>query len=59
MDFRFNLLRDVQKIEWQGEAPWFREVQDGLSWFGYCKTPKCKAYKKLFTSNRGYGFFKL
>jgi hypothetical protein len=60
MDFRFNQLRDVKKVEWKREdVPWFCEVQDGFSWYGYCLNKKCEAYQKLFVVNRGYGIFKL
>lgn len=59
MDFKFNRLRDVKKVEWSGESPWYCEVQDGLSWFGYCRNGECTALKKLFVVNRGYGIFKL
>ena len=59
MDFRFNQLRQVKKVQWKEEAPWYCEVQDGLSWFGYCHNKQCKAFKNLFTVNRGYGIFKL
>ena len=59
MDFRFNQLRQVMKVQCQEEAPWFREVQDGLNWFAYCVNSKCKAFKQLVVSNRGFGIFKL
>ena len=45
MDFRFNQLRQVKKVNWKENAPWFCEVQDGLSWFGYCLKSDCKAFK--------------
>ena len=41
IDFRFNLLRNVKKVNWKVEAPWYREVHDGLNWFGYCKNRAC------------------
>lgn len=59
IDFRFNLLRNVKKVNWKIEAPWYREVHDGLNWFGYCKNRKCQANNELFVVNRGYGIFKL
>jgi hypothetical protein len=59
MDFQFNRLRDVKKVDWKDESPWYCEVQDGLSWFGYCFNEACKAKKQLFVVNRGYGIFKL
>lgn len=59
MDFRFNCLRDVKKVQWKEGSPWYREVQDGLSWFGYCLNNECSAFRHLFVVNRGYGIFKL
>lgn len=59
MDFRFNCLRDVKKVHWKAGSPWYCEVQDGLSWFGYCLNTDCSALKQLFVVNRGYGIFKL
>ena len=59
MDFQFNRLRDVKKVDWKDESPWYCEVQDGLSWFGYCFNEACKAKKQLFVVHRGYGIFKL
>lgn len=47
------------KVQWQEEAPWYREVQDGLNWFAYCTNRKCEAFKQLVVANRGYGIFKL
>jgi hypothetical protein len=59
IDFRFNLLRNVKKVNWKNKPPWYREVHDGLNWFGYCKNEECAAFKELFVVNRGYGIFKL
>lgn len=59
IDFKFNRLRDVHKVEWKNDSPWYCEVQDGLSWFGYCLNGDCQAFKRLFVVNRGYGIFKL
>lgn len=61
MDFGFNCLRDVKKVDWknENESPWYCEVRDGLSWFGYCLNTSCDANRKLFVVSRGYGIFKL
>ena len=59
MDFRFNLLRNVKKVSWKKNQPWYREVRNGLNWFGYCYNANCVSYKMLFVNNRGYGIFKL
>ena len=59
IDFRFNLLRNVKKVNWKVMSPWYREVREGLNWFGYCKNRNCQAHSELFVVNRGYGIFKL
>lgn len=41
------------------QSPWYRQVHEGLNWFGYCKNKSCHAHKELFIVNRGYGIFKL
>jgi len=46
------------RVDWKEDAPWFREIQDGMSWLGYCKNLQCSANKQLFAINRGYGVFK-
>lgn len=46
-------------MHWKGECPWYCEVRDGLSWFGYCLNRSCMAFRSLFVVNRGYGIFKL
>ena len=45
LDFTFNTLRNVKRVPWSEEAPWFREVSDGLNWLGYCKNPECAAHR--------------
>lgn len=45
MDFTFNSLRNVKRVGWQEEVPWFREISDGLCWIGYCKNENCSALK--------------
>lgn len=59
MDFRFNHLRNVKKVNWKQDAPWYCEVRDGLNWFGYCLNEDCETYRSLFVVNRGFGIFKL
>lgn len=59
LDFTFNTLRNVHRVPWKEDAPWFREVADGMTWFAYCKNTKCKALKQLFTVSRGFGLFKM
>lgn len=59
VDFTFNQLRDVKKVGWKNDVPWYCEVDDGLNWFGYCLNRRCHAHKELFIVNRGFGVFKL
>jgi hypothetical protein len=47
------------KVQWKTEAPWYREVQDGLNWFAYCVNRSCEAFKQMVVANRGFGIFKL
>ena len=59
IDFRFNILRNVKKVNWRVKTPWYREIHDGLNWFCYCKNRECVAHSELVVVNRGYGIFKL
>jgi hypothetical protein len=54
IDFTFNIIKQVKKVEWDEEAPIFWEVRDGLSLFSYCINPDCKIHKEMFVSNIGY-----
>ena len=54
IDFSFNTIKDVKKVNWKEEAPWFREISDGFCWLCYCMNENCKAYKELVVINRGY-----
>lgn len=33
----FYKINSVRKVEWEEDAPWYREVQNGLNWVAYCK----------------------
>ena len=37
IDFTFNTIKDVKKVQWKDSAPWFREIQDGFCWLAYCQ----------------------
>jgi hypothetical protein len=37
MNFSFNVVKDVRKVKWKKEAPWYREISDGFSWVCYCR----------------------
>lgn len=49
----------MQKVNWKSEAPWYREISDGLSWIGYCFNSQCEAYKEMVVINRGYSAFSI
>jgi hypothetical protein len=36
IDFTFNTIKNVKKVSWKEDAPWYREITDGLSWICYC-----------------------
>jgi hypothetical protein len=33
----FYKINSVRRVEWEEDAPWYRESQNGLNWIGYCK----------------------
>jgi len=59
LDFSFNVMRDVKRVDWQASAPWFREAADGLNWFCYCSNSKCAAHHQLVVVPRGFSLFRL
>jgi len=59
IDFSFNILKDINKIDFCDEAPSFREASDGLNIFCYCKNKSCKLYEELFVVNIGIFNFSL
>ena len=59
IDFTFNTIKNVKKVNWKEDAPWYREISDGLSWICYCQNPKCLAYKQMVVINKGYGVYSI
>jgi len=59
IDFTFNILKDIKKIDFCDAAPSFREASDGLNVFCYCKNKTCKIFEELFVVNKGDLFFYL
>jgi hypothetical protein len=57
IDFTFNILKDIKKIDFCDAAPSFREASDGLNVFCYCKNKTCKIFEELFVVNKGDLFF--
>jgi len=57
IDFTFNTIKNVKKVGWKEDAPWYREISDGLCWICYCQNPKCAAFKQMVVVNREFGIF--
>lgn len=57
LDFSFTLMKNINKLNFDEDAPSFREVSDGLNLFCYCKNKDCKIYNQIFVKNIGYGKF--
>ena len=36
IDFTFNTIKNVKKVQWKEAAPWYREITDGFCWLAYC-----------------------
>ena len=41
IDFTFNTIKNVKKVNWKEEAPWYREISDGFCWLAYCYNEQC------------------
>lgn len=54
IDFTFNTIKNVKKVQFKQESPWFREIKDGFNWFCYCVNQKCEVHRQLVVINRGY-----
>jgi hypothetical protein len=60
LDFgSFTMLKNINKLDFDKEAPRYREVSDGLSLFCTCQNVKCKIKSDLFIKNLGYGRFNI
>lgn len=57
LDFSFTFMRNMRKINFDQEAPSFREVSDGLNFFCYCINKDCKLFNQMFVRNLGYDKF--
>jgi hypothetical protein len=45
IDFTFNNIKNVKKVNWKSDAPWYREITDGFCWLCYCQNSKCEGFK--------------
>lgn len=59
IDFTFNTIKNVKKVTWKQDAPWYREITDGMCWLCYCQNQRCIAYKQLVVINKGFGVFSI
>lgn len=53
IDFSFNYLKEIKKIEYQESAPDHREASDGINFICYCENKKCKIFKEMFIVKYG------
>ena len=57
LNFRFNYLKEVNKISFDENAPKYCECSDGINLFIFCINEDCSLYNKYFIVNIGYGVF--
>jgi hypothetical protein len=43
----FYKINSVRKVDWNTDAPWYSEAQDGFNWIAYCKNLGCDVYKQM------------
>jgi hypothetical protein len=53
LDFSFNYLKSLKKINWDEDAPDYREITDGLCLICYCQNQNCGFYNQMFVHNLG------
>ena len=59
LNFRFNYLKEVNKISFDNNAPEYCECSDGINLFVFCFNQECILYNKYFVVNLGYGVFNI
>lgn len=52
IDFTFNTIKDVKKVSWKDNAPWFREITDGFCWLAYCHNRSLSKKDALIAKSR-------
>ena len=57
LNFRFNYLKEVNKISFDENAPKYCECSDGINLFLFCINEDCSLFNKYFIVNIGYGVF--
>ena len=59
LNFRFNYLKEVNKISFNKDAPEYCECSDGINLFAFCFNQECPLFNKYFVINLGYGLFNI
>ena len=59
LNFRFNYLKEVNKLSFNNNAPSYCECSDGINLFAFCFNQECPLYSKYFVVNLGYGIFNI
>ena len=57
LDFTFTSFKNVRKVEFSAQSPSYREANDGMNIFCYCKNKDCLIYDQMFVKSIGYGRF--
>lgn len=53
LDFSFNYMKNLHKMNWDNLAPSFREIEDGMSIICYCINMECILFNQMFVYNLG------
>ncbi len=59
LNFRFNYLKEVNKISFNENAQKYRECSDGINLFYFCINQNCSLFNQYFVINIGYGIFNI
>jgi hypothetical protein len=59
IDFTFNYMKEIKKIDFQNSAPNYREASDGINIFAYCENKKCLINKEMFIIKLGKFIIKI
>ena len=59
LNFRFNYLKEVNKISFNKDAPEYCECSDGINLFAFCFNQECALFNKYFVVHLGYGLFNI
>lgn len=57
LNFNFNYFKNLSQVNFNKNAPTYRECSDGLNMFVYCRNSQCELYNEMFVRNLGYGCF--